>query len=160
MADEEGLDASVGLRPALSTDSEYCFQLHKAAMGAYVTTVWGWNEELQRDYHVRAFAPGQWQIITVEGADAGMLDVEQRPTEIYLSRIEVHPDYQGRGIGAQLIRSLLYQARHQDRDLTLDVLVVNKRARALYRRLGLHEVTHHGENDIKISMSTRLLQME
>ncbi|MBD3011317.1 N-acetyltransferase [Streptomyces sp. 5-10] len=101
------------------------------------------------------FSPGQWQIITTEGADAGMLHVEHRPTEIYLARIELHPDHQGRGIGSQLIRSLLLQARQQGRDLALDVLVVNQRAQALYRRLGLHEVTRHGDNDIKIRMSTK-----
>ncbi|MGW5481529.1 GNAT family N-acetyltransferase [Streptomyces sp. NPDC004008] len=101
------------------------------------------------------FSPGRWQIITADRADAGMLQVEHRPTEIYLARIELHPDQQGRGIGSQLIRSLLQEARQQDRDLTLDVLVVNQRAQALYRRLGLHEVTRHGENDIKIRMSTK-----
>ncbi|GAA0920413.1 GNAT family N-acetyltransferase [Streptomyces thermoalcalitolerans] len=146
---------AIGLRPATSADSEYCFQLHKAAMGAYVTAIWGWDEQAQRDFHDRVFNPGQWQIITVDGTDAGMLHVEHRPTEIYLARIEIHPAYQGRGIGSRLIRGLLDQARRQGQDLTLDVLVVNHRAQALYRRLGLHEVARHGENNIKIRMSTK-----
>lgn len=145
----------IGLRPATSADSEYCFHLHKAAMGGYVTAIWGWDEQTQRAFHARAFSPGQWQIITADGADAGMLHVEHRPTEIYLARIELHPDHQGGGIGSRLIRSLLHQARRQDRDLTLDVLAVNKRAQVLYERLGLREVTRHGENDIKIRMSTK-----
>lgn len=145
----------IGLRPATSADSEYCFQLHKAAMGAYITAIWGWDEQVQRDYHARLFTPFRWQIITADGSEAGMLHVEHRPTEIYLARIELHPDHQGRGIGTRLIRSLLHQARRQDRDLTLDVLVVNQRAQVLYRRLGLHEVTRHGDNDIKIRMSTK-----
>ncbi|MGW0633092.1 GNAT family N-acetyltransferase [Streptomyces sp. NPDC002758] len=146
---------AIGLRPATSADSEYCFQLHKAAMGAYITAIWGWDEQIQRDFHANAFTPDRWQIITAEGTDAGMLHVEHRPTEIYLARIELHPDHQGRGIGGRLIRSLLHQARQQSRDLTLDVLVVNQRAQALYQRLGLHEVTRHGENNIKIRMSTK-----
>ncbi|WP_234543443.1 hypothetical protein [Streptomyces shenzhenensis] len=37
----------------------------------------------------------------------------------------------------------------------MDVLVVNQRANALYRRLGLHEVTRHGENNIKTRMSAK-----
>lgn len=146
---------AIGLRPTTSADSEYCFQLHKAAMGAYITAIWGWDEQIQRDFHARAFAPDRWQMITTDGTDAGMLHVEHRPTEIYLARIELHPDHQGRGIGSQLIRSLLHQARRQGRDLTLDVLVVNQQAQALYRRLGLHEETRHGENDIKIRMFTK-----
>ncbi|MDQ0957657.1 ribosomal protein S18 acetylase RimI-like enzyme [Streptomyces sp. B4I13] len=145
---------AIDLRTTTSADSEYCFQLHKAAMGAYITAIGGWDEQIQRDFHARAFTPDRWQI-TADGTEVGMLDVEYRPTEIYLARIELHPDHQGRGIGSQLIRSLLRQARQEGRDLTLDVLVVNQRAQALYRRLGLHEVTRHGENDIKITMSTK-----
>ncbi|MFG2359928.1 GNAT family N-acetyltransferase [Streptomyces sp. NPDC048521] len=146
---------AIGLRPATSADSEYCFQLHKAAMGAYITAIWGWDEQIQRDFHNHVFSPSRWQIITVDGADAGMLHVEHRLTDIYLARIELHPDHQGHGIGSQLIRGLLHQARRQGRDLALDVLFNNQRAQALYRRLGLHEVTRHGENDIKIRMSTK-----
>lgn len=145
---------AIGLRPATPADSEYCFQLHKAAMGAYITAIWGWDEQIQRDFHASTFTADRWQIITADGTEVGMFHVEHRPTEIYLARIEIHPDHQGRGIGSRLIRGLLHQARHQGRVLTLDVLLVNQRAQALYRRLGLHEVARHGENNIKIRMST------
>ena len=81
-----------------------------------------------------------------------MIDVEYRAAEIYLSRIEIHPDYQGRGIGTSLISALLDEARHKGQDLVLDVLTVNYRAQALYRRLGMTEVARHGDNNIKITM--------
>jgi GNAT superfamily N-acetyltransferase len=98
---------SIGLRPATARDSEFCFRLHKAALGDAVAAVWGWDEGVQRDFHDRVFAPGRWQIITADGEDAGMLHVEHRPTETCLARIELHPDHQGRGIGTGLIRMLL-----------------------------------------------------
>ena len=140
----------VVLRPATPADSEFCFQLHKAAMGAYVATIWGWDEQRQRDHHARSFNPGRWQIITAGGTDVGMIDVEYRPAEIYLSRIEVHPSYQGRGIGTRLIGALIDEARHKGQDLVLDVLTVNHRAQALYRRLGMTEVAR--PSDVKITM--------
>jgi hypothetical protein len=31
----------VALRPATPADREFCYQLHKAAMGEYVTAIWG-----------------------------------------------------------------------------------------------------------------------
>lgn len=142
----------IALRPATPADSEFCYQLHKAAMGEYVTAIWGWDEQLQRGSHDRAFSLGQWQIITVGGADAGMMTVEYRPREIYLARIEIHPGYQGRGIGTRLIRTLIDEARQKDQDFVLDVLTVNRRAHALYQRLGMTEVARHGENNIKITM--------
>jgi ribosomal protein S18 acetylase RimI-like enzyme len=142
----------VALRPARPADSEFCFQLHKAAMGDYVTAIWGWDEQRQRDFHDRGFAPGRWQIITANGTDVGMLNVDYRPDEIYLSRIEIHPSYQGRGIGTRLINMLLDEAGQKGQDLVLDVLAVNHRAYALYQRLGLQEVARHGDGDIRITM--------
>jgi ribosomal protein S18 acetylase RimI-like enzyme len=144
----------IDLRPATAADSEHCFQLHKAAMGPYITAIWGWDEQTQRAFHTRAFTPGDWQIITADGIAVGLLHTEHRPTELYLARIELHPDHQGRGIGSQLIRTLVLQAHQQGRPLVLDVLAVNQRAITLYRRLGLHEVGRHGDHDLKIRMST------
>ena len=144
----------VRLRPATPADSDFCFRLHEAAMGGYVAAIWGWDEQVQRDYHERAFSPGSWQIITVDGADVGMLAVEYRPTEVYLGRIEIDPAHQGRGIGGQLVASLIGEARQRGQDLVLDVLTVNPRARALYERLGLAEVSRHGEGSGKVRMRT------
>jgi GNAT superfamily N-acetyltransferase len=142
----------VALRPATPADSEFCFQLHKAAMGGYITAIWGWDEQRQRAYHHRSFNPGRWRIITADGADVGMIDVEYRPNEIYLGRIEIHPSHQGRGIGTRLIIALIDEARGNGQDLALDVLTVNQRAQTLYQRLGLTEVARHGDGDIKIRM--------
>lgn len=57
----------IALRPATSADSEFCFQLHKAAMGDYIAAIWGWDEQVQRDFHTCAFNPHRWQIITAGG---------------------------------------------------------------------------------------------
>jgi ribosomal protein S18 acetylase RimI-like enzyme len=143
---------SISLRPAVPGDAEFCYQLHKAAMGDYIAAIWGWDELVQRDFHTRAFAPGRWQIITVDAADAGMLAVEYRSDEIYLSRIEIHPGQQGHGVGTRLISAILDEATEKGQDLVLDVLAVNHRARALYGRLGMTEVARHGDNNIKITM--------
>jgi GNAT superfamily N-acetyltransferase len=142
----------IALRPATPADSEFCFQLHKAAMGGYITAIWGWDDQVQRGFHARAFNPGRWQIITAGGADIGMIDVEYRPAEIYLARIEVHPGYQGHGIGTRLVSALVDEAARKGQDLVLDVLAVNHRAQALYQRLGMTEVARHGDGNIKITM--------
>jgi ribosomal protein S18 acetylase RimI-like enzyme len=140
-------------RPAVAADDEFCFQLHKAAMGEYVAATWGWDEQVQREFHARAFNPGRWQIITLGGADIGMIDVEYRSGEIYLARIEIHPDHQGRGIGTRLIGALIDEARQNGLDVVLTVLTVNRRARGLYRRLGMREeAASDGEDNIKIRM--------
>ena len=147
---------AVALRPATPADSEFCYQLHKAAMGGYITAIWGWDEQVQHDHHVSAFNPARWQIITAGGTDIGMLDIEYRPGEIYLARIELHPDHQGHGIGTRLVSALIDEATQKGQDLVLDVLTVNHRAQALYQRLGMTEVARHGDSNIKITMRSAL----
>jgi GNAT superfamily N-acetyltransferase len=144
--------ADVALRPATPADSEFCYRLHQAAMGEYVTVLFGWDEQVQRSYQDRAFNPSRWQIITVGGADAGLIDIERRADEILLSRIEILPAYQGRGIGTRLIAALIAEAHRQGHALVLEVFAINRRARALYQRLGLRETAAHGEGSIKITM--------
>jgi len=143
---------AIALRAATPADSEFCYQLHKAAMGGYITAIWGWDEQVQRAFHARVFNPGRWQIITAGQADIGMLDVEYRPGEICISRIEIHPDYQGQGIGTLLISALADEARRKGQELVLEVLTVNHRAQALYQRLGMKAVARHGDSNIKITM--------
>jgi GNAT superfamily N-acetyltransferase len=125
-------------------------------MGHYVTAIWEWDEQVQRDFHTRAFHLDRWPIITAAREDVGMLDVEYRVAEIYLARIEIHPGHQGHGIGARIISALIDKAGRRGQDLVLDVLTVNQRAQALCQRLGVKEVARHGDNKVKITMrSTR-----
>jgi ribosomal protein S18 acetylase RimI-like enzyme len=142
----------ITLRPATRADNEFCYQLHKATMGDYVAAVWGWDEQVQRRFHSRAFKARRCQIITANGADVGMLAVEYRPDEVYLARIEILPGRQGQGIGTRIINAILADARRRGQELVLDVLVVNERARALYQRLGLTEVARDGEDGVRITM--------
>ena len=145
-------NSTIALRSATLADAEFCYQLHKAAMGDYITAIWGWDEQVQHAFHERGFNPHRWQIITAGQADIGMLDVDYRPGEIYLSRIEIHPGHQGHGIGTRIISALLEEAERKGQDLVLDVLTVNRRAQALYRRLGLTEVARHGDRGTKVTM--------
>src|SRR5262249_61009470 len=121
----------IALRPTTAADSEFCFRLHKAAMGEYVTAIWGWDEQRQRDFHARGFAPGNWQIITVDGTDAGILIVDYRPAEIYLARFEIHPDYQGHGVGTRVIRALIDEPTRSCQDLGTALRLSNHAEHAL-----------------------------
>ncbi|MGC7095827.1 GNAT family N-acetyltransferase [Amycolatopsis lurida] len=129
----------IALRQATAADEEFCFQLHKASLGEYVAELWGWEDEVQREHHRRVFVPERWRIVTVDGTDAGVLVVEAHPEGWYLGRIELLPEYQGRGIGGVLIQRLADRGT----PLHLEVLAVNRRALEFYRRHGFRETGRH-----------------
>jgi ribosomal protein S18 acetylase RimI-like enzyme len=128
--------ASWQLRPATEGDREFLFRLHCAALRESVEALWGWDEELQRRIFDERFADERFQVIEVDGKDAGVLDVEEGVDEVFLRLIELLPENQGQGTGSSIIRSL--QAR--GKPVTLRVLTTNPRAAALYRRLGFRVV--------------------
>ena len=119
--------AFITLRPATPADAEFCYRLHKAATGDYITATRGWDEQVQRAFHDRAFNPHRWQIITAGQAGIGMLDTGYRPGEIYLSRIEIDPGHQRPGIGSRIVRALLGEAERTGQDLVPGVLTVSRR---------------------------------
>jgi ribosomal protein S18 acetylase RimI-like enzyme len=139
----------VRLRRATPADFGFCVALRQVALRPYVEAVWGWDEAVQRGFLERGFHPGKTKIITVNGRDAGRLDVERRPDEIHLGLIELLPAYQGKGVGGGLVRDLIAEAAARGQAICLEVLVVNTRAHALYARLGFREI---GRDELKVRM--------
>jgi ribosomal protein S18 acetylase RimI-like enzyme len=81
----------------------------------------------------------------------GVVSIRRNATEFFLRAIEIHPEYQGRGIGTYIIRSILDEADGRGVPVILYVLKVNP-ARKLYHRLGLKIV---GETTTHYTMTTR-----
>jgi GNAT superfamily N-acetyltransferase len=126
----------VTLRAATTKDGDFLYRLHRRVMQMYVIETWGqWDEAWQSQYFHQHFNPGACQIIVFQEHDIGAICVERRPTDLFLSNIEVLPAYQAQGIGTQLIRALMDEAHKRGVPLSLRVLRVNP-ARKLYERLG------------------------
>jgi ribosomal-protein-alanine N-acetyltransferase len=57
--------------------------------------------------------------------------------EAHLTRIAVHPDWQGQGVGKRLLAAAVQTAQsHSARSLTLNTQVSNRRSQRLYRAFG------------------------
>jgi ribosomal protein S18 acetylase RimI-like enzyme len=118
------------LRRATNADSQFCFALHEAAMGPVVAAVFGaWDHDVQRVFHEQWFDPDRVQILEVGEMPVGILDVHDLRDHVYLARIEVLPEWQGRGIGSSVVADVVASAA----SVRLHVFAVNVRARALLR---------------------------
>jgi GNAT superfamily N-acetyltransferase len=94
-------------------------------MKEYVDKTWGWDEAFQESVFRKNYVPANVRIITCDGRDMGMLIVEERRDDIFLRAIEIHPDYQGRGIATGIISTLITAGRQKIKPVCLYVLKVN-----------------------------------
>lgn len=126
----------IRLRPVIENDREFLFELRRITMREYVASTWGWDEAWQRrDFDAR-FNPAVQQVILAEEVPIGFVHVERKNNEILIADMQVVPSYQGRGIGTDVIRGILSEAKLSRLPVALQVLKVNERAVRLYGRLG------------------------
>jgi GNAT superfamily N-acetyltransferase len=141
------------LRPATDNDRVFLFDLHRVAMGPYIDAAFGWDERTQQAMFDETFRPDTYEVIQVNGEDAGVLAIEMTDAEIWLSLIEIQPRFRGRGVGTAIVQALLQRAADTNRSVALRVLRVNSAARLLYERLGF--VTYE-EDDVRVYLRADL----
>jgi ribosomal protein S18 acetylase RimI-like enzyme len=82
-----------------------------------------------------------------KGAAIAVVDVSDEGDHLYVSRIEVLPEVQGRGIGAAVMGGLIEEGR----TIRLRVFTNNVRAQRFYERLGL-VIDHESDDEHHFSM--------
>ena len=130
----------VKYRPTKAEDRDFLYQLHVLTMKEYVDKTWGWDDAFQEAVFKKDFDPDEQKIITFDNQDIGVISVKHNENEVFLRTIEIHPDFQRRGIGTFIIESLLNVGLQVNKPVMLHVLKVNP-AKKLYERLGFKAVT-------------------
>ncbi|HEX6302200.1 MAG TPA: GNAT family N-acetyltransferase [Acidimicrobiia bacterium] len=145
------MDAT-SLRSAKVQDREFLFELHRAAMGPYLEELFGpWDDAIQWEFFDRWFQRSEASVVVLEGEDIGVLGLEHRVDEVYVTRIEIHPDWQNRGIGSAVMQQVLDQAAVDGKAVSLHVFEINPAFR-LYERLGFATA---GKHEDRILMKVR-----
>jgi len=139
----------VRLIPADATHREFSYQAKKAAEGQYITLMFGWDEDVQRDFHAKAWQQQKPDIITYDGKLIGTVATIESEDCIEIGQFFILPDYQNKGIGAYLLKSILHKADQFGKNVILRFLK-NNPAESLYVRNGFQivytsEVAHHME---------------
>lgn len=136
-------------REATQDDKAFLWRLKVAAMREYVEAVYGWDEAEQYRFFEKGFRPEELRIIRLDGRDAGMYKFQVREEDLFLCRIEMLPELQGRGIGTTVIRGMIEEALKARKPLRLQVFK-NNPAQRLYERLGFIKT---GETDTHFKMA-------
>jgi len=100
----------ITLRPATQADADFLWELHCAALKPHVLAVYGWDEAFQRRYYLENYSTLHNKVIQYLGTYAASLPSRKRRWDILLSSIELLPQFQGMGVGTELITDLLDRA--------------------------------------------------
>ena len=109
-------------------------------MNNKIEQTWGWDDATQRRMCTDRFDERPRQVIEVDGERVGVVEVDDRPDELYLAVIELSSRWQRRGLGGEILRSLIEHAERSGKPLVLHTLRVNARAQTFYEREGLRIV--------------------
>ena len=124
------------LRKASQDDMEFAFQVKRASFREYAELVWGWDEDMQRQLHDRRFREQDYRVISLDGKDIGIISMAVEPDCVFVNNLYILPEHQGQGVGRKCMQVILERGRDLGLTVRLQVLKVNPRAVAFYKRLG------------------------
>lgn len=125
-------------RSLVASDKEFCVRVHHLAMRACVERLWGWDQA-QQDILATEFLEHQdaiHEMALLTEVPIGYLSYQDKTDALFLNKLYLHPDHQGRGYGSEIMARLLWMAHSGCKCMELSVLTTNPRARAFYERHG------------------------
>ncbi len=143
----------VQLRPARPEDRELLFRVYASTRQDELAPV-PWPEEAKLAFLRQQFdaqdawwkthyAEASFDVVVVDGQDAGRFYVLRMPAEIRIVDIALLPHARGASVGTHLLRQVFSEADATGRRVTIHVERMNP-ALALYERLGFRLVEDKG----------------
>lgn len=129
---------------------EFLFELYASTRLDEIAT-WGWEKEQIQDFLWMQFQAKQRsyklqypnltsRIIVFENENVGRILLAEFEAKLVVVDITLLPKYRNKGIGTEVLLSLISEARNQNKNIQLSVYHNNERAKRLYERLGFQQV--------------------
>ena len=129
------------LRAAGAADYDFARRIHHAGMRWIGERLHGsWDYAVQDARFKQKFVLEEVCIIVADGDDAGYLQAAVVENNIVLKDLHIDEAFQNRGIGSQVLRALLAEARRIAKSVTVSVVKFNP-ALAFYERAGFRIVS-------------------
>jgi ribosomal protein S18 acetylase RimI-like enzyme len=137
---------NIVVRKATDEDKEFLRSLNRKVYREVVVEQFGsWDDDQQNRYFEKKWEIAGYQIIEIASRRIGTIWIIDEPDHMRIRELQILPEFQGQGIGSELMKRELERAKARNLPVRLRVLKAN-RARLLYERLGFrvhHETETH-----------------
>lgn len=128
------------IKNVYNSDKEAIYLTKKNSIQPYVEKIWGWNEEYQILDFEESFLLDNFKKIMVDELFVGFIETQEYDQVINVTEIHILPDYQGAGIGSDIIRNIISKAEDKNKSTTIGCFKDNVNAVKLYKRLGFEMI--------------------
>ncbi len=147
------MSPAITLRASTPDDREFLYRLF-ASSRLDVMQFQGWSDAqreafLRMQFQARSahyaaqFPHGEVRVIERDGAPVGSLHTDRAGHDLRLVDIAIVPEQRGAGLGTEILRGVMEDARALGRRVVLHVDAHNRAAR-LYARMGFTETANDG----------------
>jgi ribosomal protein S18 acetylase RimI-like enzyme len=132
---------------ATETDIDYLLWLRRETMGQHLKKS---GISLTRDEQLLRvnYLFDQAKIVYLDNEKIGLLKLDDKENIVEIVQVQIDPIFQGKGLGRQIVASVIEKALKQNKQITLSVLKENP-ARELYLRMGFKII---GQDDASFNM--------
>ncbi|KMQ52215.1 acetyltransferase, GNAT family [Chitinispirillum alkaliphilum] len=125
------------LRDASKEDYDFLYNLLKSTMKQYYIEAFKkWDETLEKQYFDESFSKDVYKIIIWADYNVGCISITETDQSLFINEFQILPEFQNRGIGKIILKSIIEESNRLLIPIKLEVLKVNKKARAFYSNFG------------------------
>jgi ribosomal protein S18 acetylase RimI-like enzyme len=117
-------------------DLQHAFELYKNELRDIVEASFGWDENYQRKRFEEKYALDWFHWIELEGRHVGYVCYTFTLIELHLSLLIIEKQFQRKGLGRVIMKSVTDLARAKDLKITLSSFKNNTKAITFYQNLG------------------------
>lgn len=128
------------LRPLVDSELNDVYDIKKKSNYDYIQDIWGWDEDYQYNDFITSLDRLCLKIIEKNGEILGFLELHESLDKINIREIHLLDEFQGFGIGSDIINKVLKEARSKNKSVEIGCFKSNKGAFKLYSKLGFNLV--------------------
>ena len=113
---------TIALLPVQQDDAEQLVALRIAAMRDSLIRIGRFDPQRARERFLSGYSPAHTRHIALAGRRVGFVVVKPEPQALLLDHLYLHPDSQGRGLGAIVLARVIAEARAQGLPLRVGAL--------------------------------------